>query len=88
MEEFLNEHYELIKARGLIRYETSTIDFFNKLTEEFYELKNEIYGNNSDKFVQETIDVICVCYHMLKHSGVNLKKELQKNIEKQKSRIK
>ena len=80
MEELFFRHYQAIKARALINDNTTLNDILGKLEEELYEFREAIDFNLTEKFRQETIDVICVLANMLKHMDVDLKTELEKNV--------
>jgi phosphoribosyl-ATP pyrophosphohydrolase len=79
----LKRHYQAIVNRGLITKETGIDDFLVKLKEEYNELQD---AYNDEQFIQESIDCMCVITNMLQHIGVDIEKELIKNIEVQERR--
>ena len=83
MKQLLTRHYQAIRNRGLIDENTDTDDFLRKLEEEFIELCTE---QERDLFVNEAIDCMCVITNMLTHMGVDIEKELLKNVLTQEKR--
>lgn len=98
MKNLFKRHYNAIVNRGLITPETELIDFQIKITEEHGELKsimaidrNKQFKNNeiyklTDSSIQESIDLIMVNINMLYHYGVDIEKELLRNVELQEKR--
>lgn len=85
MQELFERHYQAIVERGLINDNTEVKDFINKMHEEFIEIRTlyDDFEYNTREFDQEIIDLMCVCANSLIHYGINIEKELLKNIEKQ-----
>jgi phosphoribosyl-ATP pyrophosphohydrolase len=83
MKNLLKRHYQAIVNRGLITSKTQTSDFVKKIKEEFDEMQD---AYNDEDFIQESIDCMCVITNMLQHLGVDIEKELIKNIEIQEKR--
>ena len=93
MKKLFKRHYQSIVNRGLItENKTTIVDFKNKIREEFYELSdsitidmylNEVFTDNSK---QESIDLVMTVLNMLEYMGVDIEKELIKNIELQEKR--
>jgi acyl carrier protein len=93
MKPLLTEHYEAIKARGLIHPGTSIHDFISKLEEEYYEFRSEYAQMNledittpSKEMIQESVDLVMVIMDMFQHYGIDFKEELSENIKRQQSR--
>lgn len=87
------DHYEAIRARGLISYDTNIHDFMDKLNEEYYEVRSEYAQMNleentipTSEMIQESIDLVMVVVNMFQHYGIDFKKELNKNISIQENR--
>jgi len=77
-------HYNAIVKRGLIDKNTTTNEFHDKLHEELDEL-NDVW-TCKEEFVKEATDCIHVLVNMLIHEGVDIEKELIKNIEHNETR--
>jgi NTP pyrophosphatase (non-canonical NTP hydrolase) len=89
MKKLFKKHYKLIQKRGLINKKTYWLDFVNKMDEELEEIK-DCYNRyeSADTFYQEVTDLMMVCANLIIHNKRSLKKEIKKNIETQKKRIK
>ena len=88
MEKLFKTHYQATVNRGLITDRTCITEFIEKINEEFNELK-ELHDNfeaNTIEFDAEAMDLICATMNMLIHYGVDIEKELLKNIETQEKR--
>ncbi len=92
-------HYEAIKARGFITNNTASIEFVNKIDEEFCEAKDEIWNEKEcnilhnaktidAKTASELMDIICVCANWLIHAGYDINELLEKNVLLQEKRAK
>jgi NTP pyrophosphatase (non-canonical NTP hydrolase) len=99
MLKLIKRHYQATSNRGLITDDTDICDFKNKIIEEFNELITEldfnyykipIFGDQSlsNSLRQESIDLVITVLNMLHHYGVDIEKELLKNIELQEKRAK
>ena len=94
MKEIINNNYEITIERGQINLETTPEDFYLKLLDEVFELKDEIdiltaHENEnpfleSDKnkdFAFEIADVILVCTAFAEHYGIDIESVLkEKNL--------
>ena len=92
MKQFI-DHYEAIRARGLISHNTNIHDFIDKLEEEYHEVRSEYAQMNLDEItiptsemIQESIDLAMVIIDMFQHYGIDFEKELKENISIQKNR--
>lgn len=90
MIKLLKRHYNAIVKRGLIKEETTLLDFVAKSEEEVLEYSiecyHEYYNNAGKNWKQEAIDLICSVTNALIHHNVDIEKELLKNIETQEKR--
>ena len=93
MKKLIQDHYDLIRQRGLITDHTTFDEFINKITEEYQELIDayidDVFVNESpsDNTIHEITDLVMVCLHCLNHFGVDFEDELKKNIEVQRKRV-
>ncbi|MCJ7802735.1 MAG: hypothetical protein MUP82_10310 [Candidatus Marinimicrobia bacterium] len=88
MKNLSKRHYKAIKNRGLINSTTIYHDFFQKITEEMTELSNAIYDNGgTDRVNQEAIDLMMVCVNLCRWMGMDIDKELEKNVLIQEGRV-
>ncbi len=86
MEKLIQDNYNSIVARGMIDKYTTTLDFIEKIQEEVKEL--EVALANLDEWVEETVDVILVCFNLLHHYEVDIEAELKAKIKKNWERAK
>lgn len=90
MKDLFIRHYNTIVKRGLIDDEITLMYFVEKSEEEILEYSiecsHEYYNNNGKNWKQEAIDLICSAMNALIHFGVDIEKELIKNIETQEKR--
>ena len=93
MKILITEHYEAIKARGLIHTGTNIHDFISKLEEEYYEFRSEYAQMNleeittpSKEMIQESVDLVMVILDMFQHYDIDFKAELSENIKLQQGR--
>ena len=95
MKELFKQHYQAIVNRGLINEHTSLFDFKCKIYEEYGELNDSLAQDHftnssvvlSNESIQESIDLVMTVFNMLQHNGVDIEKELIKNIETQEKRV-
>jgi len=83
MKTLINRSYEAIKNRGLINEHTTEKDFFDKIEEEFNELKNAYSEENE---IEEATDLATTCFMFLKFKGLDPIKEFEKVIIKNENR--
>ena len=90
MKKLFQRHYNAIVKRGKITDLTTDEEFRNKIKEEFSELDNEFCKlyDNSEKINQEGIDLIMTVVNYFIFKGVDIEKELLKNILKNEQRAK
>jgi len=81
--ELIQRSYNATRNRGLITDETNTVDFIDKMEEEFTEV---MCANTFEHEVEETIDLISVCLNILKHNDIDFIKAFEKCIEFQETR--
>jgi NTP pyrophosphatase (non-canonical NTP hydrolase) len=89
MIKLIKRHYQAIVNRGLITDKTTVFEFSAKIQEEASELSVELLKFSKFKpnnYKQESIDLVMTVFNMLQHYGVDIKKELLKNIEIQEKR--
>ena len=68
LKEFFNDNYEITKKRGLIKKDTSHVDFFHKAMEELQEIKDEmVQPNKRPETLVEIADLMCVCATWINH---------------------
>jgi len=82
MKDLIEDNYRSTVKRGLIKPDTNTFDFFEKLMEEVKELEEAIAFGTLAEFKEELSDVILVCLNLAKHYGFDIEQELLKKIEK------
>ena len=91
MRKLVKRHQAATWERGLIRPETGLNDFMNKLTEEYYELCNELARLDGEKYIpdgdfaQEAVDMCAVIINMLTFYGFDFVAEFRYNVEHQES---
>lgn len=81
MKLLINENYESIVGRGLIKWSTPVQAFLDKLDEEVNELKEAFENSTKDHFNEELADVILVCLNLAKHIDLDIESELKRKIE-------
>lgn len=98
MKNLTKRHYEAVKSRGFILKGTTAHDFIDKLSEEYYEVRNAYADMLSDQldgkaedvltpeFISESVDLAAVVVNMLTHYGYDFETEFRKNVELQESR--
>ena len=89
----LNEHYQLIRQRGMIQHDTDIFDFMEKMEEEYRELMHQWAEDVSDhtspsgEFWHEMTDIVMVCFNAMRHYGEDPIEWIKKNVELQKTRV-
>ena len=82
MNTIIQRNYKSIQNRGLIKKNTSHVDFMHKLQEEVQEVKNELTSGqvNRVKLFFELADVILVCLNWIWHYKENPEKYIKEKI--------
>lgn len=86
MKNLFDAHYEAIKLRGKINCDTTSIDFIEKMNEEFTLVRESLVNVGIEKHKQEVIDLMMVCANYIKFLGGDVEDELIKNLEYQLNR--
>jgi len=90
MKKLIERSYKAIKARGLIKEDTTCEDFYNKMCEELREAQltqMDGFGQDSEShYIEECIDLATVCFMQVLHLGYNPIKEFEKVVIKNEER--
>lgn len=85
MKDIIEENYNSIVKRGLIKPTTLREEFVNKLLEEVKEF-TDVFDEKMLIDETELADIILVCFNIARHYGIDIEKELKKKIEINKNR--
>jgi NTP pyrophosphatase (non-canonical NTP hydrolase) len=88
MKKIIEDNYQSIVDRGFIDSLTTDYDFFDKINEEFEELKDARFRFDLSNFKEEIADIIMVCLNLARHHNFDIEQEIKNKIEINKQRAK
>jgi NTP pyrophosphatase (non-canonical NTP hydrolase) len=88
MKEIIEANYKSIVDRGLIDSLTTDSEFFNKIEEEFEELKDARFRFDLTNFKEEIADIIMVCLNLARHHNFDIEQEIKNKIKVNEQRAK
>lgn len=86
MKELIEENYQSIVDRGLIKPNTSMEAFIMKIEEEVQEFIEATQVGTLKEMKEELADIVLTCLNTAKHFGFDIELELNKKIEINKKR--
>lgn len=88
MKKLIEDNYQSIVDRGFIDSLTTDYDFFDKINEEFEELKDARLRFDLTNFKEELADIIMVCLNLAKHHDIDIEQEIKNKIKINQQRAK
>jgi NTP pyrophosphatase (non-canonical NTP hydrolase) len=88
MKKIIEDNYKVTVDRGCIDSLTTDYDFFDKINEEFEELKDARFRFDLSNFKEEIADIIMVCLNLARHHNFDIEQEIKNKIEINRKRIK
>lgn len=74
--DIFQRNYNAVVKRGLIKPDTTIVDFIVKLKEEKHEVIQAFVEGDEDRINEELADCAVVCLNALIHRGVNIEEIL------------